>query len=89
MLLKTDERRRITIPPDSGIKPGDAVEMEVLPDGRIMLVPMLVIPRHQAWAWTPECRQAVADSLTDPRPSIVIETPGEARKLAKRWAVED
>lgn len=89
MLLKTDERRRITIPPDSGIKPGDAVEMEVLPDGRIMLVPMLVIPRHQAWAWTPECRKAVAASLADPRPSIVIETPEDARRLAKRWAVED
>jgi len=53
------------------------------------LVPMLVIPRHQAWAWTPECRQAVAESLADPRPSIVIETPADARKLAKRWAVED
>jgi bifunctional DNA-binding transcriptional regulator/antitoxin component of YhaV-PrlF toxin-antitoxin module len=88
MLLQTDTRRRITIPPKSGIKPGDTVELEVLPDGRILLVPMATIPRHQLWAWTRKNRKAVADSLADPRPSIVVETSNDAESLEKRWTRE-
>ena len=38
MLLQTDTRRRITLPPSLGIQPGDAINLEVLEDGRIMLV---------------------------------------------------
>lgn len=89
MLVQTDSRRRITLPPSTGIKPGDAVDIEVLEDGRIMLVPVEPIPRHQLWAWTTESKQAITASLTDPRPSKVIETEEEADETAKRWAGED
>jgi bifunctional DNA-binding transcriptional regulator/antitoxin component of YhaV-PrlF toxin-antitoxin module len=88
MILKTDERRRITIPPETGLKAGDQLEMEVLPDGRIMLVPMLLIPRHQAWAWTAENRKKIAESIADPRPSIVIKSKRDLDKLAQEWDVE-
>jgi bifunctional DNA-binding transcriptional regulator/antitoxin component of YhaV-PrlF toxin-antitoxin module len=89
MLLQTDTRRRITLPPNSGIKPGDTMELEVLDDGRILLTPVEAVPKHQLWAWTADSRQAIEASLADPRPSAVIETPVQAEKVAKRWADED
>ncbi|MBR9984935.1 MAG: AbrB/MazE/SpoVT family DNA-binding domain-containing protein [Desulfosarcina sp.] len=89
MLVQTDSRRRITIPPSLGIKPGDALEMEVLEDGRIILIPMEPVPKHQLWAWTTETKEAITAALTDPRPPAVVETAEEAEKVAKRWSGED
>ncbi|OGQ86850.1 MAG: AbrB family transcriptional regulator [Deltaproteobacteria bacterium RIFOXYD12_FULL_56_24] len=85
MLLQTDTRRRITLPPSLGIQPGDAINLEVLEDGRIMLVPVEPVPKHQLWAWTAESKEAIAASLGDPGPSIEIETQDQAEALAKRW----
>ena len=89
MLVQTDARRRITLPPTLNIKPGDALDLQVLEDGRIMLVPVEPIPRHQLWAWTAETKEAITASLTDPRPSSAINSAKEAETLAKRWAGED
>ena len=88
MLLQTDTRRRITLPPNSGIKPGDAIDLEILEDGRIMLIPVEAIPKHQLWAWTTESKQAIEAAMSDPRPSIVIETSDQADQIAKRWSNE-
>ena len=88
MLLQTDNRRRITLPPVVGIKAGDVLDLEVLEDGRIMLIPVEAVPRHQLWAWTPEVKQAVSASLADPRPSTVVETAEQAEALATRWTDE-
>lgn len=85
MLVQTDTRRRITLPPTAGIKPGDTVEIEVLEDGRIMLIPIEAVPRHQLWAWTSENKEAISASLTDARPSTVVTTDSEAEAVAKRW----
>ena len=89
MLLQTDGRRRITLPPSVGIKPGDALDLEVLEDGRIMLIPVEPIPKHQLWAWTAETKAAISASLTDSSPSTLVETPEQADETAKRWAGED
>lgn len=89
MLVQTDSRRRVTLPPSVGIKPGDALDLEVLEDGRILLVPVEPIPRHQLWAWTTETKEAIAASLSDPRPSVVVETVKDAAAMAKRWSGED
>lgn len=89
MLMQTDSRRRITLPPTLGIKPGDALELEVLEDGRIILIPVEAIPRHQLWAWTAEAKEAISASLADPRPSVVVGAAKEAEVIAKRWAGED
>lgn len=89
MLTQTDSRRRITLPPTTGIKPGDTVEIEVLEDGRIMLIPVEPVPRHQLWAWTVESKEAITRSLSDPRPSETVESTDEAANVAKRWAGED
>ncbi|WP_298268672.1 AbrB/MazE/SpoVT family DNA-binding domain-containing protein [Geobacter sp.] len=89
MLVQTDSRRRVTLPPSLGIKPGDALDLEVLEDGRIILIPVEPIPRHQLWAWTTETKEAITASLTDTRPSIVVKTAKETEAVAKRWAGED
>ncbi|MEW6594819.1 MAG: AbrB/MazE/SpoVT family DNA-binding domain-containing protein [Thermodesulfobacteriota bacterium] len=86
MLLQTDARRRITLPPFLGIQPGDAIDLEVLEDGRIMLIPVEPVPKHQMWAWTPENKEAIAASLADPRPSLEVKTAKQAAALAKRWS---
>ncbi|KAB0670141.1 AbrB/MazE/SpoVT family DNA-binding domain-containing protein [Oryzomonas sagensis] len=89
MLLQTDARRRITLPPTAGIEPGDAIDLEILEDGRIMLIPVEPVPKHQLWAWTAEVKQAVSTSLADPRPSVVVESAKDVGKVAKRWSGED
>jgi bifunctional DNA-binding transcriptional regulator/antitoxin component of YhaV-PrlF toxin-antitoxin module len=89
MLLQADGRRRITLPPSLGIKPGDALDLEVLDDGRIMLIPVEPIPKHQLWAWTAETKTAISESLTDSQPSAAVETPEQADETAKRWTGED
>lgn len=89
MLLQTDARRRITLPPTVGIKPGDALDLEILEDGRIMLIPIEPVPKHQLWAWTVETKQTISESLTDPRPSIEVTSAEQAADVAKRWAGEN
>jgi AbrB family looped-hinge helix DNA binding protein len=89
MLVQTDSRRRVTLPPTLGIKPGDALDLEVLEDGRIILIPVEPIPRHQLWAWTTETKEAITASLTDLRPSIEVKSAKQAEAIAKRWAGED
>ena len=88
MLLQTDARRRITLPPSVGIKPGDAVDLELLEDGRIIIIPVEAVPRYQMWAWTTDSKQKISASLADPRPSAVIETVQEAEAVADRWTNE-
>ena len=89
MLIQTDARRRITLPPSLGIQPGDAIDLEILEDGRIMLIPVEPVPKHQMWAWAVESKQAVTASLSDPRPAIIVDNPEQAAALAKRWVGED
>lgn len=86
MLIQTDARRRITLPPSLGIQPGDAIDLEILEDGRIILIPVEAVPKHQMWAWTAESKGAIVASLTDSRPSIEVETPEEVDAMAKKWA---
>lgn len=88
MLLQADARRRITIPPSSGVKPGDTLELEMLADGRMVLIPIEPIPKHQLWAWEPEVRRSVEVSLADERPSRVVASPDDAEELAGEWERE-
>ena len=88
MLTQADARRRITLPTDSGIKQGDTLQVEILDDGRIMLIPIEAVPRHQLWAWTTENKDAINRSLADQRPSITVNTPEEAAEVAQRWSGE-
>ena len=89
MLTQTDSRRRVTLPSSFGIKPGDAIDIEMLEDGRIMLIPVEPIPRHQLWAWTAEAKAAITTSLDDVRPSEVVDTAAQAADVAAKWADEN
>jgi len=89
MLIQTDARRRITLPPTAGVNPGDAIDLEILDDGRIMLIPVEPVSKHQLRAWTSETKQAVSASLSDPRSSVVVESAKDAGKVAARWSGED
>ncbi len=86
MLIQTDARRRITLPPSLGIQPGDAIDLEILEDGRIILIPVESVPKHQMWAWTAESKQSIVASLTDSHPSIEAKTPEQVDAIAKKWA---
>jgi hypothetical protein len=44
--LTTDSRKRITLPPETGVQPGDILAMEVIEEGKILLTPVLMIPKH-------------------------------------------
>jgi len=85
MLIQADARRRITLPPSLGIQPGDAIDLEILEDGRIILIPVEAVPKHQMWAWTAENKQAIVASLTDSRPSIEAKTPEQIDAITKKW----
>ena len=89
MLTQTDSRRRVTLPSSFGIKPGDAIDLEMLEDGRIMLIPVEPVPRHQLWAWTSEAKAAISASLADVRPSVVVETAAQAADIASKWTDEN
>ena len=89
MLVQTDSRRRITLPPTIGVNPGDTLDLEVLEDGRIILIPVEPIPRHQLWAWTTETKEAISASQTDTRPTVSVESAKEAAAIAKKWSGED
>jgi hypothetical protein len=86
MLVQTDARRRITLPPSAKVNPGDTIDVEVLEDGRIMLIPVEAVPKHQLWAWTAESKGAISAALADPRPSCTVTTEAEAETVAKRWS---
>lgn len=89
MLTQTDSRRRVTLPSSFGIKPGDAIDIEMMEDGRIMLVPVEPVPRHQLWAWTADAKAAITASLADVRPSTVVETASQAAVVVTKWTDEN
>ncbi len=88
MLVQTDTRRRITLPPQSGVKSGDTLDVEFLEDGRIVLIPVETVPRHQLWAWTSDSKQMITAALVDSRPSVIVETSDQATVVADRWSDE-
>ena len=88
LFVQADARRRITLPPNAGIKPGDPMKVEVLEDGSVLIVPIVAIPKHQLWAWKPEVLDRVAASMADPRPSRSIHSQEDLEALARELGVD-
>jgi bifunctional DNA-binding transcriptional regulator/antitoxin component of YhaV-PrlF toxin-antitoxin module len=88
IFAQADARRRITLPPSAGIKPGDPMEVDVLSDGRVVITPIVAIPRHQLWAWKPEVMERVSAALTDARPGVKIESEADFDALARDLGIE-
>ncbi len=66
MLAKIRDRNIITIPSEiikaAGIKPGDDMEIIMETDGSIRLVPVLVIPKEQAWFYSEHWQKGMAEA---------------------------
>ena len=50
-------------PPECRHQAGRRFDLEILEDGRIVLVPVEPVPRHQLWAWTSDAKQSIVASL--------------------------
>jgi len=88
LLLHVDSRKRVTLPPVSRINSGEDLEMEVLEDGRIVLTPIVRIPRHQLWAWEPEVDELLKEAANDSSPLMNMAAPGALAALRDRLGVK-
>jgi AbrB family looped-hinge helix DNA binding protein len=83
--VKVREKYQVTIPEDVRnsipLKVGERVEI-VAREGEIVIRPMVEIPRSQAWFWSKEWQEQVAQSLKDIEKGKVkvFKTVKEARK---------
>lgn len=65
MLQMSDSRRRFVMPKEAAIGAHEPAEVEVLPDGRVMISPVRVIAIHESWAVTPESTAQTDAALAD------------------------
>ncbi|MCX6384392.1 MAG: AbrB/MazE/SpoVT family DNA-binding domain-containing protein [Actinobacteria bacterium] len=68
MVTKIRERSQITLPAEIlkklNLKPGDSVDIDIEGD-KIILKPVLVIDRSQAWFWTKEWQEMEREADED------------------------
>ena len=65
MLQMADSRRRFVMPKEAAIGANDPADVEVLPDGRVVISPVRVIPIHESWAVTPASAAQTVAALKD------------------------
>lgn len=65
MLQMADSRRRFVMPKEAAIGANEPADVEVLPDGRVIISPVRVIPVHESWAVTPESLAQTTAALKD------------------------
>lgn len=82
-VVRIGTKRQITIPREAldelALAPGDLVEIQVRDDG-LHLVPQHLVPRDQAWFWTPEWQEMereASEAITDGHVSGPFETAEE------------
>ena len=63
------------------------MDVEELESGRILLIPVEPVPRHQLWAWTAESKESITRSLSDTRPSETVEPRRKPKKPRKDGSV--
>lgn len=60
MITQLREKSQITIPKEVikklNLKVGDSIDIDV-EDNKIILKPVVVVPKDQAWFWSKECQQ--------------------------------
>jgi len=81
--LSLDARKRVTLPSEVGAKPGDLMDLEVMDDGRIVLTPIVKIPKHQMWAWTERFDRKLAEATLNQSHKVRLSDPGVMDDLAK------
>ena len=83
-LLHIDSRKRITLPSNAKVSPGEDLEVEILKDGRMLLTPIVRVPKHQLWAWAPEVDQLLEEAAADNSPLVRFGSRKELEDLRKR-----
>jgi antitoxin MazE len=67
-VTRVGPKHQVTIPQEAfealGLQPGDFLEVVVV-EGRLELVPQRLIPRDQAWFWTPEWQAMEREASDD------------------------
>ncbi len=76
MLQMADNRRRFVMPKEAAIGANEPADVEVLPDGRVMISPVRVIPVHESWAVTPESLAQTSASIKDYKAGRTTDAKG-------------
>ena len=84
MLQISDSRRRFVMPKEAAIGANTPAEVEVLPDGRVVITPVRVIPVHEEWAVTPESLAQTKAAMKDHKAGRSIGVKALDAKLAAR-----
>jgi hypothetical protein len=84
MLQMADSRRRFVMPKEAAIGPNDPADVEVLPDGRVVISPVKVIPIHESWALTPESLAQTDAALKDYQAGRTIGVKALETRIATR-----
>jgi len=82
MLQMADSRRRFVMPKEAAIGANDPADVEVLPDGRVVISPVRVIPVHESWAATPESAAQTAAAMKDYKAGRTMGVKALDAKLA-------
>ncbi|MBM4341409.1 MAG: AbrB/MazE/SpoVT family DNA-binding domain-containing protein [Deltaproteobacteria bacterium] len=83
--VKVREKYQVTIPEDVRnhipLRIGERVEVEAR-EGEIVIRPVLEVPRSQAWFWSEEWQEQIAQSMKDIEKgrARVFKTVKEAKK---------
>ncbi len=82
MLQMADSRRRFVMPKESAIGANDPADVEVLPDGRVVISPVRIIPVHESWALTSESTAQTAAAMKDYKAGRTIGVKALDAKLS-------
>ncbi|WP_306599194.1 hypothetical protein [Geothrix sp. 21YS21S-2] len=82
MLQMADSRRRFVMPKEALIGPNDPAEVELLPDGRVIISPVRVIPVHELWALTPESTAQTEAAMKDYKAGRTLSVKALDAKIA-------
>jgi hypothetical protein len=82
MLQLADQRRRFVMPKEAAIGPNEPADVEVLPDGRVVISPVKVFPVHELWALTPESKAQTDAAMEDYKAGRTTGAKGLAARMA-------
>jgi hypothetical protein len=75
-LLHVDSRKRVTLPIEAQVHSGEDLELEVLEDGRLVLTPIVRVPKHQLWLMSPQVNRLLKEAAEDDSPMLDMSQPG-------------
>lgn len=82
MVQMADSRRRFVMPKGAAMRPHDLADVEVLPDGRVIISPVKVVPLHELWATTGESAAQITAAMEDYMADRTLDLPTLDSKIA-------